>query len=340
MGILDSEMIGHDWARELFRRAARRGRLGHAYMLIGPPSVGKTALATELAGILVCSGPEPRPCGSCRACRNLARGVHPDVRLTEREAERRDITVDQVRALEEEITLAPYEASHKLFCVAGADTLNDAAASALLKTLEEPPSHATLVLAVADPTTLPSTVRSRCQCLTLQPVPAQSIAEGLIEQHGLERARAAELAALARGRPGWAVRAITAPESIEQERAALTTVGGLAAAGPFTRLMAVDAWLGKGSFVESRERALAFLSLLEGWWRDALLAALAAEAPSLRRHLVGAASATHFTPAEIAPFLLRIQEAAARVEANAAPRLALEHLIWAMPTHQAAHAAG
>src|SRR5207237_3402258 len=80
----DTSMIGHDWARDLLRRAASRGRLGHAYLLVGPPSVGKTALALELAGLLVCAGPEPRPCGQCRACRNLLRGTHPDVRLLER----------------------------------------------------------------------------------------------------------------------------------------------------------------------------------------------------------------------------------------------------------------
>jgi DNA polymerase-3 subunit delta' len=283
--------------------------------------------------------PEPRPCRACRACRKLERGVHPDVRLIARDPERRDITIDQVRALEEEIAMAPYEAPHKLFCLAGADTLNDAAASALLKTLEEPPPHATLVLAVADPANLPITIRSRCQQMTLQPVPARVIADGLVGQHGAERGKAEELAALARGRPGWAVRALASPELLEAERAAFSTVAGLAAAGPFTRLMAVDAWLGKGSFVESRERALTFLSLLEGWWRDVLLVSLDGQTPGLRRHLVGSAATIRFAPAEIAGFLLRIQETAARVEANVAPRLALEHLIGAMPVPHAAHAA-
>jgi DNA polymerase-3 subunit delta' len=332
-------MIGHEWARELLRRAAVRGRLGHAYLFAGPPSVGKTALATELAGMLVCSGPEPHPCHTCRACRNLERGVHPDVRLIARDPERRDITIDQVRTLEEEIAMAPYEAPHKLFCLVGADSLNDAASSALLKTLEEPPSHATLVLAAADPANLPITIRSRCQRLTLQPVPANAIADGLIRRHGAQRPQAEELAALARGRPGWAVQALAAPDLLEAERAAFSMVAGLAEAGPFTRLMAVDAWLGKGSFVESRERALNFLSLLEGWWRDALLVALDRLTPGLHRHLVGAGHTPPLAAAQITRFLLHIQETAARVEANVAPRLALEHLIGAMPQPRAGHAA-
>jgi DNA polymerase-3 subunit delta' len=325
-------MIGHEWARDLLARAAQRGRLGHAYLFAGPPSVGKTALALRLAGMLVCTGPLPRPCGTCRACKLLARNSHPDVRLIERAADRRDITIEQVRAIEEEIGLAPFEAAHKLFCLAGADTLNDAAASALLKTLEEPPSHATLVLCAADPSALPITVRSRCQQVMLQPVPAQTTAEGLAAQHGIEPDRAHALALLARGRPGWAVTAIGQPELVDRARAAFTAVATLARSGPYTRLMLVDEWLGKGtSFVESRERALAFLALLEGWWRDALLASQEHAAPRLRDYLLGDVDRPACTPAEIVAFLVRIQEAAARVEANVVPRLVLEHVIGAMP---------
>ena len=324
-------MIGHIWAQDLLRRAAARHSLGHAYLLAGPTSVGKTALALFVGGLLVCTELEPRPCGACRACRNLAHGRHPDVRVIERAAERRDMTIDQIRQLEGEIVLAPYEASSKLFCLADADTLNDAAASALLKTLEEPPPHAMLLLTATDSTALPITIRSRCQQLTLQPVAAKTIAEGLVIQHAIAPDRAAELAALARGRPGWAVRALADTGLIEQERAAVAAVTRLARSGPFSRLMAVESWLGKGSFLESRERALALLSRLEGWWRDALLASQVAEVPSLRAHMIGEPAGGDIPPEVIAAFLIRIQEAAARVEANVTPRLALEQLIGTMP---------
>jgi DNA polymerase-3 subunit delta' len=328
-------MIGHEWARDLLGRAARRGRLGHAYLFAGPSSVGKTSLALHLAGMLVCTGAPPRPCGTCRACRHLARHSHPDVRLIERAPDRRDITIEQVRAIEEEIGLLPFEASHKLFCLAGADTLNDAAASALLKTLEEPPPHATVVLCAADPAALPTTIRSRCQQITLQPVSAQAIAGALEAQHGVEAARARDLALLARGRPGWAVAALEQPDLVEQARAAFAGVAGLPRSGPFSRLMVIDEWIGKGtSFVESRGRALTFLSLLEGSWRDALFASQERDAPALRGYLLGDVAGGGYTPAEIVAFLVRIQEAAARVEANVAPRLVLEQLVGVMPAMQ------
>src|SRR6185437_7270179 len=90
-------MIGHGWAWDLLQRARMRAKLGHAYLVHGPESVGKTTLVLRLAGSLVCSGPEPRPCGACRGCRQVARGGHPDVRLIERVDDKRDITIEQIR---------------------------------------------------------------------------------------------------------------------------------------------------------------------------------------------------------------------------------------------------
>jgi DNA polymerase-3 subunit delta' len=328
-------MIGHSWARELLDRAAARGRLSHAYLFSGPTSVGKTALAMYLGSVLVCADPAHAPCRICRGCRLVARGGHPDVQVVTRTEDRRNLTVDQVRAIEDSIGLAPFEARQKLICLDGADLLNDAAASALLKTLEEPPAHAMLVLCAADPLALPSTIRSRCQHLALQPVPAATIAAALTSQYAVEPARAAELAGLARGRPGWAIRALEQPSLVEEAVSTQTLIAGLAAAGPFSRLMAVNSWLGGGkesTFNQSRDRALVFLALLEGWWRDALLLSQEVQAPSIRAQLLGSAEATGLAPATIVAFLVRIQQAAARVEANTAPRLVLEQLVGVMPT--------
>jgi DNA polymerase-3 subunit delta' len=316
----------------MLARAAARKMLGHAYLVLGPPSVGKTSLAMYLAELLVCVGPGEKPCGTCRGCKGVARSTHPDVRIVERAAERRDITIDQIRQVELELSMAPYEASRKLVCIAGAETLNDAAASALLKTLEEPPASATLVLAATDPGSLPSTIRSRCQIVTLQPVPSQEIARELGSTFALDAARGAELALLARGRPGWAVRAIDDPELVEQERDTLQRIASLRDMGPYSRMMAIDAWLGKGTFLEARGRALDFLARLEAWWRDALLLSQSVTQPALARYIVGSSLGIgNVAVPRVVAFLLSIQETASRVEANVTPRLALEHLLNSMP---------
>ena len=324
-------MIGHGWAQDLFGRAASRNRLGHSYLLVGPESIGKTALAMHLGGLLVCTGDDRRPCGACRGCVRLSRGLHPDVTIVSREADRRDIAIEQIRQLEQDISLRPYEAAHKLFCVSGADRMNDAAASALLKTLEEPPPSATLVLTAEDPAALPATVRSRCQTLTLQPVPGRLIADALVADYGIAREMAESLALLARGRPGWAVTASAQPDRVELERAALSLIAGLAAEGPYSRMQAVESWLGKGAFVEVRERALGLLARLEAWWRDALLHVASAGSPDLARHQLAGVSVHGVGARDIVTFLVRIQEATFQVQSNVMPRLALDGLLSTMP---------
>ena len=243
-------------------------------------------------------------------------------------------------ALEEEIGLAPYEARRKLFCIRGAETLNEAAASALLKTLEEPPAHATLVLAAIDPAALPATIRSRCQQVALQPVPAAAIAAGLIGAHAIEPARAHALAALARGCPGWAIRALDDREVAERASAAIELAAGLARGSRYRRLTAVEAWLGKGSFLESRERGLQLLALLESYWRDALLLAQMHGDDRLRAHLVGSGADHGWQPQEAVRALIAVQETAARLDGNVAPRLALEHLMLTMPRAKGGAGAG
>ncbi len=239
--------------------------------------------------------------------------------------------MDQIRLLEQNLSLQPYEATHKLSCICGADHMNESASSALLKTLEEPPQTATLVLTAEDPMALPATVRSRCQTITLQPVPAAAIADSLVADHGLGRDQAEELATLARGRPGWAVTALGDQARVEQERSALTFVSGLASLGPFTRLAKVEEWLGKGAFVELRQRALELLARVESWWRDALLLSLSAQTPELARHRLGDASARGVAVPDIVAFLTRIQDATYQVESNVVPRLALDNLFGQMP---------
>ena len=336
----DTRMIGHQTGHEdLLRARPARGRLGHAYLLVG------AAIGRE-------DGPGPAAGGHAGMHRAGAAPLRRLPRLPESgRGSASGCAADRARGraaghhhrsgarIEEEIALAPYEAPHKLFCLTGADTLNDAAASALLKTLEEPPPHAMLVLAAADPAELPSTVRSRCQQLTLQPVPARAIAAGLV---GAARRRAGT------GARSWRPWRVAAPAGrcrrlrrrslVERERANTAAMAGLAAAGPFSRLMAVDAlaWARAASWRIGSGR-WRFLSLLEGWWRDALLIGQGDIRLGVARSPAGRAGAAGGSAAEIVAFLGRIQEAAARVEANVAPRLVLEHLIGSMPSGGVAH---
>ena len=155
--------LAEPW-HELVKRAARDA-LGHAYLLCGREGLGKFAFAERFAYSLLC---ERRPsdgqaCGSCRGCLLNASGNHPDLKLLSLEEERKSIVIDQVRELIGFFTLKAHYHGRKIGIVYPADTMNNAAANALLKILEEPPATALLLLVASRPALLPATIHSRCQ---------------------------------------------------------------------------------------------------------------------------------------------------------------------------------
>src|SRR5258706_2202855 len=150
-------IIGHAWAVDFLRRSIAGGHVAHAYLLSGPVGVGKALLALRLAQTLNCQTGGPDPCLSCRACKRIERGNHPDVRVAgmatqaaglkpDEAARQKDLKIDTVREWQGDISLRPYEGRRRVFILHDAEKLTEAAANAMLKTLEEPPLYATIVL--------------------------------------------------------------------------------------------------------------------------------------------------------------------------------------------------
>ena len=148
-------------ATAYIRELAGRNQLGHAFLLLGSEAKALEKAAQFAASALLCAG-EAKPCGRCAHCKKLRQGIHPDLIRLEREKEKREITVGQVRALRQEVSILPNEAARKVFLIPEADTMNPAAQNALLKVLEEPPSYAAFLLLGANPGAFLETVRSRC----------------------------------------------------------------------------------------------------------------------------------------------------------------------------------
>ena len=146
-----------------------QGRLAHALLLIGPAGIGKLQLVERFAQSLLCAEPHPdgQPCGQCHACTLYAAGTHPDLFRLMPEDESKNIRIDQIRALIEAMTLSSHYGRYKVVILNPADAMNIAAANALLKTLEEPPTDTVLLLITDRPSFLPATIRSRCQSLRL-----------------------------------------------------------------------------------------------------------------------------------------------------------------------------
>lgn len=174
------------WLESTCRTLSQRidaQRLGHAPLLHGPRGLGKRMLGDWLARRLLCG--EPRgddPCGECRACRLIDNGTHPDLFAVEVAEDKQGIGVDQVRDLIERLQLTASVGSQRVGLMPQADAMNTNAANALLKTLEEPPAGAWLVLIAEQPARLPATIRSRCQQLPLRPPEGATAARWLAAQ--------------------------------------------------------------------------------------------------------------------------------------------------------------
>lgn len=161
----------------------RRERLPHALLLIGQKGLGKFALAREFAASLLCeqTTPEGRACGKCQACHWFEQGHHPDFRLLQPEAlaetleveegkkkPSQQITIDQVRALDEFLGVGSHRGGLNIVLVNPAEAMNRNAANAILKILEEPPAKILFLLVSSEPARLLPTIRSRCQVLPIR----------------------------------------------------------------------------------------------------------------------------------------------------------------------------
>lgn len=162
-------------ANAYIRELAKRGQLGHAFLLLGTDGKALNETALLAAQALLCAAKDAeKPCGRCIHCKKLKKGIHPDLMTLEREKDRREISVMQIRALRQEAYVLPNEASRKVFLIPEADTMNAAAQNALLKVLEEPPPYAAFLLMGKNPGAFLETVRSRCVELRVQAKAAEA----------------------------------------------------------------------------------------------------------------------------------------------------------------------
>ena len=237
---------GQPAAVAALERMLRQGA-PQALLLVGPGSVGKTTLALDLAAGILCHAgdPDARPCGACRSCRLIDAGAHQDLHRLAPEGPGRQVRIGDhhdpepgtVRHLLRELARLPVEGAHRVAIVEGAHRLNEDAQNALLKTLEEPPPGATLILCADEPERLLPTVRSRTAVLRLGPVGPRAM-EGLLAEHGVEPPRGARLARLADGRPGLAIALAAAPEAVAAREELARSLLDLAALGTADRLLA------------------------------------------------------------------------------------------------------
>lgn len=284
------------------RGAIASGRLPHAMVFVGPEGIGKNTVARLVAAALLCEEPTDPPCGACASCRRLAHGSHPDLFVIGREPRKRAasarpaddavetddadedageeaedssgelsrvIAVKQIRRLCEHAAYSPREGRARIFILDPADRMNVAAQNAILKTLEEPPGRAVLILVTARAHLLLPTVRSRCLSVRFAAMHVGELAARLAAR-GISGTEAATRAALAGGRPGRAIELDLA--RVGRRRDEVLTMLEAAARGPRALAQLPEltaAIVGEGGEAELLEG----LELLEALLRDAALCA-------------------------------------------------------------------
>jgi DNA polymerase-3 subunit delta' len=196
-----SEFVGYGDKMEQLMRSVQAGRIVHALLFVGPHGSGKRTVARLFAQTMVCTG-QVKPCGACPACKQFLSGGHPDVKLVRPEG--KTIGVEEIRALIDALSLAPYEGDRHIAMIEQADKLTPSAQNALLKTLENPPGEVMFFLVTDAPGALLETIRSRCQTVRLGDVSVELCAGALVER-GVAPERAALLAGLAQGSVGRAL---------------------------------------------------------------------------------------------------------------------------------------
>lgn len=281
-------LIGHGWAVNLLANQLAIGRVSHAYLFTGLANIGKTTLATRLCQAINCTSPTP-PCGECRACTLIGQGIHPDMHLIAPEGA--SIKIEAIRDLQGVLALSPVEARYRTALILQAERATPAANDALLKTLEEPPPFACLMLIAESVDSLPPTIASRCQTISLRPVPTSQIEQALTYQFpSLPAEQLALIARLASGRPGWALTAAQNPNEVLAERAALLGKMLETLQGNRARRFAYAEELAR------MDDPSQILYHWQVWWRDVLLLA----------------SGSHVEPVNI-DYLDELQQLAAQV---------------------------
>ncbi len=329
-------IIGQEHIKTHMLAAVRHENPSHAYLLCGEKGSGKKMLAEAFASALQCeSESEKKPCGKCLSCMQMMTGNHPDV-IYVRHEKPNVISVDEIRhQLNQDVGIKPYRSKWKIYIVDEAEKMNVQAQNAALKTLEESPDYAVILLLTANTDSMLETIRSRCVTLAVRPVREDVLKRYLMQKGKLPDYRASLCTAFARGNVGRALWLSTSQEFEESREETISLLKSLKQKN-VNDLAAVAK-----KKVEKGADPGAFLELLQLWYRDILLY----KATKSTKHLIFSGEVQYIKKTAAAcsfEGLNRILEAilqtADRISGNVNAELSMEWLLLTCRDEQAGRA--
>lgn len=324
MAIYD-EIIGHENIIEYFKGAIKSDKVSHAYIFNGEDFSGKMLLAESFAMALQCEKGGEEPCMECKTCKQSMHRNEPDTIYVTHEKPN-TISVDDIRKqVNDDIVLKPYSSRYKIYIIDDAEKMNEQAQNALLKTIEEPPEYAIIMLLVNNANALLSTILSRCVRLDLKAVSGEKIKSFLMKKNQIPDYQADLCVAFAQGNVGKALRLSESEKFNEMKDMMLQLMRRLDDIEPYEMALAVK------QISEYKLNIADYFDLMTVWFRDILLYKASADANGLvfKDQVYEIKKQADKRSYEgIEKCLEALDRAKARLKANVNFDLTIEMLLW------------
>lgn len=258
------DIVGNEQIIEHLQNAIVLGKVSHAYILNGPEKSGKMMIAEAFAMALQCEGEGEHPCLNCRSCRQAMDHNQPDIIYVSHEKPN-TIGVDDIRTqINNDIDIKPYSSRYKVYIVDEAQKMNQQAQNALLKTIEEPPAYAVILLLTTNADSFLQTILSRCITLNMKTVKAEVIRDYLMKQYKIPDYQADVCAAFSQGNVGKAIQLASSEDFGELKASVLQLM---------KRLDEIDVYEMTAAVKQISEYKLVvndYFDLMTIWFRDVL----------------------------------------------------------------------
>lgn len=325
-------LCGHDLAVDFLREHTKPEKMRQAYLITGPDGVGRKSLALAFIKAICCQKPPAQGefCNQCTTCRQIDARAFSDLTIIEQEGNK-EIKIDQIREMQKTLTLAPFQAPKRFVLIPNFQRATAGAANALLKSLEEPPPRAILILTADARESLLETIASRCEQVRLAPMTVEATRAVLADQFKLTEEKARQLAHLTAGRIGASLRLHDDLQLVETQNDILVELEDVLEKTLRARLQYVDELMRQK--ISPREQAGKLIPVWLGFWRDCLIYAAKADVPLVNvKHEEWIRKTASQIPLEqVQKILLAHEHALEQVEAYANSRLVLENLLLMPP---------